>query len=421
MTEEPSRSFGSIMINTILQKKNDGNIQNLFLNNYKYYDENPEFKKITGKNYDLIISHKPTIPDLVIYNKVFNKNECFVDANENEKNYFPRKQFFIKFMGNEKQKYIKKADNAFSRGNSKEIRIKDEENIKNMKNEDLSNDDENEEKEDDEASNNSLDDIDDDNNNNTYNNDNKNGIENMNKNSDNSYYDNNSIISNNNSIIKDLEVLKKNYNQNNNGNSMIKPESLNQSRTNNIENSFNFEEPNSISYDSYIYNNINNLFDNTKNDFSILSSKRGLKGGNINLQKMNISNINKDIFTSPRVQSILNNYKNKFLNMFTNQMIILRQIELLKNIPIPNNEKIKELNEQVIEMSILSKEGNILGNVSNCFDIFEYITEKILEKNKSLNDIKIYIIDYEEIIEGDYFYIPIIIFLCEISNINIKL
>ena len=37
-----------------------------------------------------IVSNKPAIPDLVIYNKKFNKNECFVEADTTKFNPFPR-------------------------------------------------------------------------------------------------------------------------------------------------------------------------------------------------------------------------------------------------------------------------------------------------------------------------------------------
>ena len=80
-----------LAINTELQKNADEIIQYL-LNNYKHFEEDPKFKEITGKHYDLIISHKSTIPDLVIYNKIFNKNYCFVEANKKENNYFPRRK-----------------------------------------------------------------------------------------------------------------------------------------------------------------------------------------------------------------------------------------------------------------------------------------------------------------------------------------
>ena len=57
-----------LLLNTPLQKSNDEYIQQI-LNKYKYYDEKKEFKENTGKDVDLVISHKPTIPDLVIYNE----------------------------------------------------------------------------------------------------------------------------------------------------------------------------------------------------------------------------------------------------------------------------------------------------------------------------------------------------------------
>ena len=51
----------------------------------------------TGKNSKDIISSKSTIPDLVIYNKVFNKRDCFFYSNNKKGNiYFPRTQFILK-------------------------------------------------------------------------------------------------------------------------------------------------------------------------------------------------------------------------------------------------------------------------------------------------------------------------------------
>ncbi|MCQ2820624.1 MAG: hypothetical protein MJ252_25440 [archaeon] len=43
----------------------------------------------------LVISFKPTIPDLVIWNKTFNKNLCFVGADTKKENPFPRFQFYL--------------------------------------------------------------------------------------------------------------------------------------------------------------------------------------------------------------------------------------------------------------------------------------------------------------------------------------
>ena len=81
--------------------ENGNHLSSLLDHNYKIvtlsdvllgniYTRGNNIKENTGKYYDTIISHKSTIPDLVIYNKVFNKNECFTEANKNENNYFPR-------------------------------------------------------------------------------------------------------------------------------------------------------------------------------------------------------------------------------------------------------------------------------------------------------------------------------------------
>jgi hypothetical protein len=85
-------------------------------NNYCYV-ENPsdELKKATGNDYDVIISKKPVIPDLVIYNKKFNKNECFLPFVD-EYNPFPRQQFYIRNKKskknlNKKKTNVKKDDN----------------------------------------------------------------------------------------------------------------------------------------------------------------------------------------------------------------------------------------------------------------------------------------------------------------------
>ena len=54
--------------------------------------ENPDsslYANTTEEEKDLIISRKSTIPDLVIWNKPFNKNECFIGA----KNYIIEKIF----------------------------------------------------------------------------------------------------------------------------------------------------------------------------------------------------------------------------------------------------------------------------------------------------------------------------------------
>ena len=411
MSADSLKEKRSLSVNTSIQKKNDENIQNLFLNNYKYYDENPQFKKITGKNYDLIISHKSTIPDLVIYNRVFNKNECFLEANRNENNYYPRKPFYIKFNEKEKYEYINKNENDKENQRTKINKV-----IENVhRDEDNEDDDENEEEEEDEEKDISFENIKENINNLNY------DLRNSSQGS--SYLDNNSIMSNNNSMLTEYEFLRKCAIKNNIRNSMNKPESSNQSSMNYFENSFNFEEPNNISYNSNIMNNINNLIDTKNDDASTILSNRNRINANINFQNININdfNINNEFFDSPNIQNILNYHNNKYLNMFTNQIIILKRIKLIQNYQNLLNQNIekalKELKENILDMALFSKEGNILGSSSNCYEIFEYITENILLSKKNISELKIYIIDTNELIQGDSFYFSIINFLDEISKI----
>ena len=53
--------------------------------------------KNTGAFAKYIISNKSTIPDLIIYNKSFNKNDCFEEATDDSKyNSFPRYRFILR-------------------------------------------------------------------------------------------------------------------------------------------------------------------------------------------------------------------------------------------------------------------------------------------------------------------------------------
>ena len=67
------------------------------LNKYFYVDAWDKLYSITGKDSYDIISNKSTIPDLVIYNKPFNKNDCFFNSNKKSKHKkFPRVQFILR-------------------------------------------------------------------------------------------------------------------------------------------------------------------------------------------------------------------------------------------------------------------------------------------------------------------------------------
>ena len=81
--------------------KKDLNEFDKFIQNslYKYFLVKPWQKlyNVTGENHTDIISDKSNIPDLVIFNKPFNKNICFIQtSNKRKYNKFPRKQFLLR-------------------------------------------------------------------------------------------------------------------------------------------------------------------------------------------------------------------------------------------------------------------------------------------------------------------------------------
>ena len=108
-----------------LEKKNDipsqnnkitnqhlSNLDNFIqtcLNKFKFVKPQQEFYDATGDDADNIISHKSTIPDLVIWNKKFNKNMCFhQDGITNVENVFPRFTFVLRIEGSDSDKEKKK-------------------------------------------------------------------------------------------------------------------------------------------------------------------------------------------------------------------------------------------------------------------------------------------------------------------------
>ena len=347
-----------LVINTELQKKNDRNIQ-YFLNRYKHYDENPEYAKNIGENENLIISHKSTIPDLVIYNKVFNKNECFYEANKKENNYFPRQQYYIRFVKDEKliSKGLKDSKNeGVSEKKEKGNQIEN-----NKNNENNFSDDENDEME---IIKNSK---------------------NQNKMKEISYVENNSTISNNNSMYNEIENLQNNKNDLSNLLNTMKP------NFNYFNNSQNYEEgSNSISYNSGVMNNVKSYMEITTDENSN------------NPQQSNI-------YPNYQNKNFYNNNNNKIVNMFSNQIELLELIREKEN-SNASKEIINKLKEDVIKLVLFGPDGNIIYKKMNFEEMIEYITNNIIEKKKNLEKYDIYIINTEETINGKEFYFPIIDF-----------
>jgi hypothetical protein len=350
----------TLIINTKLQKANDQNIQN-FLNNYKYYEEWPILKENTGKNVDLIISHKSTIPDLVIYNKVFNKNLCFVDANQNEKNYFPRMNFFIKFDPDEKLRYKDETNydkNKKETENSKVFIYENDDEEDNKKNEE-------EEDEDDEAEENEEDEVD-----------------NEDKNQNIPFIDNNSAMSVNNSFYKEIEFARGGF-ELDKTNKKKMPNLMNQSDMNYFDNSVNYDEKNSSYMDSYLINNVNNIIDNKNEDISQIINNKNLD--------------DKDI--SKRIKEIQ--------NMYSQQIALFKKIENLK-LNNYNNQALNELYESIIKIALFDRNGNIVLKILNVQEVFKYITDNVIVKNKKLDEYNVYILNTDEKIEGSLFYMSII-------------
>ena len=102
-------------------KKLDDFIQSS-LEKFKLVEPMKELYDATKNDANSIVSHKSTIPDLVIWNKKFNKNECFYNADLKKDNPFPRFQFFLRVKGtkNDKEKKKEKEKNK----NNKKLKKK---------------------------------------------------------------------------------------------------------------------------------------------------------------------------------------------------------------------------------------------------------------------------------------------------------
>ena len=115
-------------LNDDLHKNLDKFIQQC-LNKFQFVDPKKNFYDITGEDQNLIISHKSTIPDLVIWNKTFNKNNCFEDSDSSKITPFPRFKFFLRFNhSKDKKKSNKKSKNkSDEKSNNKNIFLTNEE------------------------------------------------------------------------------------------------------------------------------------------------------------------------------------------------------------------------------------------------------------------------------------------------------
>ncbi len=89
-----------------MHKKLDKFIQNC-LNKFKFVEVKSDIYSKVEKDKNSIISHKSTIPDLVIWNKPFNKNECFDMKDLNKYNKYPRIPFYLRLNNKEEKNKMK--------------------------------------------------------------------------------------------------------------------------------------------------------------------------------------------------------------------------------------------------------------------------------------------------------------------------
>ena len=89
-----------------MHKKLDKFIQNC-LNKFKFVEVKSDIYSKVEKDKNSIISHKSTIPDLVIWNKSFNKNECFDMKDLNKYNKYPRIPFYLRLNNKEEKNKMK--------------------------------------------------------------------------------------------------------------------------------------------------------------------------------------------------------------------------------------------------------------------------------------------------------------------------
>ena len=330
-------------------------IQNC-LNKFKFVDPLQSFYDNTGKDKDLIISHKSTIPDLVIWNKTFNKNECFEDANLNKESPFPRYRFYLRLNKDKDKKFNKDKEKKGKKNNKKKNKNK---NLNNNENNDNDNDNDNYNGNNNEANeknlvkemNNLNINTEDDKKGNNINPYNKNANVNMNMNMSNSLYQQ-SNNNNNNNNINLMHYNNNNLNQPNMNMNYNNQNNLNQGFANN-NNNMNKQNLN--------YNNNNN---NYQNQMMNKGEKKEEIQAEFLFKLVYMYSLNKGwiVFTTQNQNQIVGYFNSFDLYKFLN--------EQLKNNNL-NSFSVRTVNEPYMFSS------------ENMFIILHKIIPLIIEKNKN--------------------------------------
>lgn len=345
-------------------------IQNC-LNKFKFVDPLQSFYDNTGKDKDLIISHKSTIPDLVIWNKTFNKNECFEDANLNKESPFPRYRFYLRLNKDKDKKFNKDKEKKSKKNNKKK-------------------------------------------------NKNKNLINN--ENNDNDNYNDNGNEENENNLVKEMNNLNINEEDDKKGND-INPYTKSQNVNNrqqhfpNKKNKSNYMEPmnkfnlnqnendmriNKNKYDNPNYLNSMNMNMNMGNSlYQQANNNNNNNSNNINLMHYNNNNLNQPNMKMNMNYNNQNNLNQGFVNNnnMNKQNVNYNNSNNYQNQMMNKGEKKEEIQAEflfkLVYMYSLNKgwivfttqnQNQIVGYF-NSFDLYKFLNEQL--KNNTLNSFSV--------------------------------
>ena len=96
------------------------------LDKFSITQEIPKLDESVEKFQDYILNEESQIPDLIIYNKPFNKNECFSGYYNYGFNKYPRKKFVLK--NKDKNKNVEKKEEENKNNQNKELKNEKESN-----------------------------------------------------------------------------------------------------------------------------------------------------------------------------------------------------------------------------------------------------------------------------------------------------
>ena len=343
-------------------------IQNC-LNKFRFVDPLQSFYDCTGKDKDLIISHKSTIPDLVIWNKTFNKNECFEDANLNKESPFPRYRFYLRLNKDKDKKFNKDKEKKSKKNNKKKNKNK---NLNN--NEKNDNDNNNDNVNDNEANENKL--VKEMNNLNINKEDDKKGnINPYNKNANVNNRQQRFPNKKKNNYIEPMNKFNINQNENDMGinkNKYDNPNYNNMNMNMNINNSLYQQVNNNNNNINLMHYNNNKL--NQPNMNMNYNSQNNLNQGLVN----NNNNLNKPNLTYNNNNEKFNNYQNQMMNKGEKKEEL--QAEFLFKLVY-----MYSLNKGWIVFT--TQNQNQIVGYFNSFDLYKFLNEQL--KNNNLNSFSV--------------------------------